>query len=239
MPKTSGLFRRKRSMPRRKRPAYKKRTFKPRLNMNTAYRYSRFGQDCTIRNSTTAGTITADNTAIINLSTPSVDTVGYQFCGSMSFSAAQVQGIGEFTGLYDQYRIRGVAVKIIPLSDTAQANTASFLPMLYIHPDYDDVSLGSYTFVGCRERQGVKAVRLNKPFSMYVRPKAILDISNGGATGNSAAIVRPGWIDCNDTAAIHCGLKFWMKNVDLRAQPSTITAFKIETKYYIEFKGAQ
>lgn len=231
---------RKRSMPRRKRPAYRKRVYRKRpLGMSTVYKYTRMGQDCIIQNSTTAGNITTNNGSIITLGSVAADTVGSQFPFAMSFSASQVQGIGEFTGLYDQYRIRGVKLTIIPLSDTAQTNTAGFLPTMFIHPDYDDASLASYTYVGARERQGVKCVRLVKPFSMFIRPKAVLDISSGGATGAAAAIVRPGWIDCNDTASAHYGIKAFMKNVDLRAQPGCITAFRIETKYYLEFKGAQ
>lgn len=220
-----------------KKRMYRKRYGARKLNGQTVYAFKRLGQTLILQNSTTAGTITTNNSALISLGTAIGDTIGSQFGAGMNFRLANVENSSDFTALYDQYKIKGVAIKIIPLSDSATANSSGFLPTLYWRRDGDD-SAAPANESEVRQSQDTKTMRLTGPRSIYIPyPKVNNEVQLSGALTGYAPANR--WVDCADTTAIHNGLKFWMKNVDLRAQPTTTTAFRIEVVYYMLFRGAQ
>lgn len=207
-----------------------------KLNGKKVYAFKRLGQTLILQNSTTAGTITTNNNALVSLGTAIADTVGSQFGAGMNFRLANLTQSSDFTALYDQYKIKGVAIKIIPLSDSSTANSSGFLPTLYWRRDDDDSAFPPNED-SMRQAQDVKTMRLASPKSIYIAyPKSGVDV-NGTVPGYNAVANR--WINCEDTTVFHNGLKMWFKNVDLRAQPSTTTAFRIEVMYYLLFRGAQ
>lgn len=208
---------------------------------NVAYKFKRMAKTSVLYNTTTLGTITTNDNTMVSLSAApiaEIGGVGYQFGAGMFFRASNVQTIADFTALYDQYRIAGVRVNIIPLSDSANAQNSGFLPTLYWARDDDD-ALAPAQESELRERQDVKVHRLNKPVSIYIKnPKAMVDVNQTTGLADPA-MVKNGWINCASTLVQHNGLKMWFKNVDLRAQPLTLTAFRIETTYYLEFRNPQ
>lgn len=234
-----------------KKPVYKKKRvakkrytkrlplLKSPYGLNIPYAYKRMGKSLVIQNSTTASTITTNDSSQINLSTVQADTVGSMFGASMQFRLGNIQTPGDFQALYDQYRIRGVRVTIIPLSDSSTAQSSGFLPTLYWARDNDNAGTVPSAENILRERQDVKVMRLTGPRSIYIRnPKQVIDTTvQGGVTLNS--LNATGWVDCNDQNVMHNGLVMWFKNVDLRAQPGTTTAFRFECTYYLEFRNPQ
>lgn len=229
------LFRRKpRYVRKAKKPGMRRR--KAPLNGNKVYAFKRLGQTLILQNSTTAGTITTNNAALVSLGTAISDTIGSQFGAGMAFRLANLESSSDFTSLYDQYKIKGVAIKIIPLSDSATANSSGFLPTLYWRTDNDD-SAAPANESEMRQAQDVKTMRLTGPRSIYIPyPKSAVDV-NGTVSSYGAVANR--WINCSETTVFHHGLKMWLKNVDLRAQPNTTTAFRIEVMYYLLFRGPQ
>lgn len=206
------------------------------LNGKKVYAFKRLGQTLVLQNSTTPSIITTNNAALVSLGTAIGDTIGSQFGAGMAFRLANLTTSSDFTNLYDQYKIKGVAVKVIPLSDSATANSSGFLPTLYWRRDDDDSAFPPNEDA-IRQAQDVKTMRLSGPRSIYIPyPKSAVDV-NGTAPAYSAVANR--WINCEDTTVFHNGLKMWFKNVDLRAQPGTTTAFRIEVTYYLLFRGAQ
>lgn len=240
MPITRRKYRKVGGISRRK-PSYRKRNYKRggAYRMNKVYAFKRMGKSLVIQNSTTASTITTNDTSQINLSAVQADTVGSMFGASMQFRLGNIQTPGDFQSLYDQYKITGVKVQIIPLSDSATAQSSGFLPSLYWARDNDNASTVPTAEANLRERQDAKVIRLTGPRSIYIKyPKQVIDTTvQGGVTLNS--LNSTGWVDCNDQNVMHNGLVMWFKNVDLRAQPTTVTAFRFEVTYYIKFRNPQ
>lgn len=234
-------------MARYRRKAMKKGSKAPKRNykrgsayrLNKVYAYKRLAKSLVIQNSTTATTITTNDASQINLSAVQADTVGSMFGASMQFRLGNIQTPGDFQSLYDQYKITGVKVQIIPLSDSATSQSSGFLPTLYWARDNDNASSVPTAEANLRERQDLKAMRLTGPKTIYIRnPKQVIDTTvQGGVTLNS--LNATGWVDCNDQNVMHNGLVMWFKNVDLRAQPTTVTAFRFECTYYIKFRNPQ
>lgn len=222
---------------------YVKRNYKrgSPYRVNKPYNYKRLGLTQIIQNTTTLGQIVTNDVSTINLGLASLDTVGYQFGASMQFRLANVQSNSDFVALYDQYKIKGVKVTIVPLSDTATSQASSFLPTLYWARDYDSANVAPAGEADLRQRQDVKTMRLTGPRSIYIKnPKCITDVEGQGAGVMLASKVEnAGWVDCNDTNIMHNGLKMWFKNVDLRVAPTTITAFRFELTYYLSFRNPQ
>lgn len=229
-----------------KRKTYRKRSFKPKrmyrrsaYRLNKVYAFKRMAKSLVIQNSTTAGVITTNDTSQINLSAVQADTVGSMFGASMQFRLGNIQTPGDFQSLYDQYKITGVKVNIIPLSDSATSQSSGYLPSLYWARDNDSAGSVPTTEASLRERQDVKTLRLTGPRSIYIKyPKQLVDTTvQGGVVLNS--LNATGWIDCNDQNVMHNGLVMWFKNVDLRVQPTTVTAFRFECTYYLKFRNPQ
>lgn len=209
--------------------------------LNKVYKFKRLAKSVAVYNTTTLGQLATNDVTMVNI--PAVGTaeaggVGYQFGASLQFRASNVQTFGDFSALYDQYKITGVGVKLIPLSDSANAQNSGFLPTMYYARDMDD-SLLPAVEADLRERQDVKTVRLTKPVNIFIKnPKVQADVNLSTGLA-SPAMVTTGWINCTDTTVQHNGLKMWFKNVDLRAQPTTITAYRIECTYYLSFRNPQ
>jgi len=226
---------------RKRKYAPKKRNYKRRgaYRLNKAYAYKRMAKSLVITNSVTASTIVTNDSSQINLSAVQADTVGSMFGASMQFRLGNISAPGDFQALYDQYKITGVKVQIIPLSDSATSQSSGFLPTLYWARDNDSAATAPTTEASLRERQDVKVARLTGPRSIYISaPKQMIDV---GVQGGVSLISRnsTGWVDCNDQNVMHNGLVMWFKNVDLRAQPNTTTAFRFECTYYLKCRNPQ
>lgn len=231
----------------KRKPVMKKKFVKRNYKRGSPYRvnkpydYKRLGKTQIIQNTTVLGQIVTNDASTIVLGATSVDTVGYQFGSSMQFRLENVQTAGDFTQLYDQYKIKGVKVTIVPLSDNSTAQSSGFLPTLYWARDYDSAGVAPSNEAELRSRQDCKTMRLTGPRSIYIRsPKCTTDVEVQGAGVTLASkIENAGWIDCADTNVMHNGLKMWFKNVDLRVSPGTITAFRFELTYYLQFRNPQ
>lgn len=132
-------------------------------------------------------------------------------------------------------------ITIVPLSDSSTSQSSGFLSSLYWARDNDDGGVAPAGEAELRQRQDVKTMRLTGPRSIYIRnPKCTTDVEVQGAGVTLASkIENAGWIDCNDSNVMHNGLKMWFKNVDLRVAPNTITAFRFEMTYYLQFRNPQ
>lgn len=155
----------------------------------------------------------------------------------------------QFNTLYDRVKINGVKIQFIPqwtqgLATTAVDNintlvynSTSLIPTMKIVRDYDDSTPGP-TLNSVWARRG-RVFRLNKPFSVFVKPRmrqGVLSIGQGG--GNSGiipAISAPAqFLDVASAPDVaHFGLKWaikdWCGSNDLRLQ--------IVTTYYVSFKN--
>lgn len=205
--------------------------------------YKRLGFSATIQNSTVAGAlnIVDANTILVQPSAGAVvaDTYGYQFPVSMQFQLNKAVDSGDFTALYDRYKINAVRVKITPLQNVSTSGGTGILPQLAWSFDADDSQLaGNYDDV---IRKGYAKTRtLSRPVSIFIRPKVSQEIYSGNIALPGYSVVKPLWLDCNSATVPHYGLKMWFRNAQLPANTSgALQCFRFETTYYLSLKDSQ
>lgn len=198
----------KKKFSRRRRYGRKRRTFrrtKKKLTQNTVYRFSRIYKPGELSSSTTN-----------------------DVCYAESFQLSVLPGVSDFTTLFDQYKITGVKITWIPqVSDTTMTQTCGNLAYVY---DVDDGNAPP-SFTWMMEKQGVKVIRPNRMFSMFVKPKPASVFFTNPA--NSYGTVGGPWIDMNSTTCPHYGLKWvW-------SPTTTVTKVDVYYKYYLAVRGVQ
>lgn len=248
---------------RRARRARKPRRAAPRIRggrnlvrrtaMRNVFKYSRYCPDTTLINGPLAGNLLWDaapsNWEIT--AAPAADDNGlYQFGGVMRFQLDDVINPGDFSNLYDRYKITGAKITITPLVNTSyvaltsNGNTQTgALPVMYYATDYDDSALpGSaldlLTKMDCKQR------RLDKPFSIFVKnPKVVVPVSNGTAGATSTAMtMNPGFANTTVPDINFRGLKFYVRDFSIPATSPTAhqnSLVRITVKYFMTFKDPQ
>lgn len=222
----------------KRRYAPKKRTrmgrvFKGRLP--NKFVFKRAGSEQTFMN-TGPGTVALTNTGITGwaLGSTSADANNlYQFGGAFQGQLNQVQAYTDFVSMFDRYKISGIKLKFIPLTNSSEVGNA--VPMIAYAIDLDDASVPS-SYAELNQKYNVHKKRLDKPCSIYIKPRVASSIYSGLTTGY--AVGRPMYIDCNDAGVPHYGLKFWIRDMSLGAT-TTNTVVRIETTYYLSLKDPQ
>lgn len=218
--------------PKKQRKLVKKRTLLSSLGMNKAYKFSRY----------------AASKLIIPLNSTTEQSQSY------SHMFNEIANYSEFTQLFDQYMITGVAyyIRLITNPDnngaTSTTNnnvnpplttivpTTSIYPVLWSVIDKDDDSV--LTLAGMKEKQGVKrsVLRPNATIKRYVSyPRVSSEVYNSGIT-TGYGVGKPIWMDCNSPAVPHYGIKFC---VDAELQTNQSYLIQIERKFYFKLKGVQ
>lgn len=163
---------------------------------------------------------------------------------NLGFRLADLPNFGEFTALYDQYRIRGVKVSFIPVSNVSTftdvignnqpvqtvSGTGSYSVRSYSAIDYNIDNVGLTLLDEIREYNNMRWKPYNRIHSRYVRPKI--------AVTTDQFLTMPGkqpWLPCENNGAflVHFGLKF---AVDPSPVPIGTILYKVESKYYLQFR---
>lgn len=230
------------------------------LNVNPAqiYKYQQYAYPVTLGKggSQADGTWTSSNTNVIAVGTSVLGSDGlYTAGGVITPRLSNINGSSSFAGMYDQYRIKGLRVTVTPLANVASypsiagivsgtLTTVSPIPELIICRDYDDTEVpsGATMEFELLERQDVKIHRLDtvKNFYMALKPRVpnVSNVTSGGVvtygigmgTGNE-------WIDINGSTLAYPSFKFVMRYLNL--QLNIPTTFRIDCRYYIEFKNVR
>jgi hypothetical protein len=204
------------------------------VNPSKVHLFRRLGQITRISNSSVAA-VTSVTGGIEVGAASGPNNFGYDFGASMKFRLSDTENSSELTALYDRYKITGVKVKIIPLSNTASAGGLSYLPELMYTFDTDDSSVPTETVM---RQKCAKTKRLDKPVSIFIKPRVAGTLwQNALASGYS--IAPNTYINCSTPSVEYYGLKLYFKNVDLRSTSTVATQFNIETTYYLAMKDPQ
>lgn len=177
---------------------------------------------------------------MVNTGTPAAEPGSsgtYAVPFSLQFQLSSVLNKAEFTSLYDQYRIAGVTVRFIPLSNTATAGGAALLPTIAMVRDYDDALLPA-SVAAMAELQGYRELRLAGPKTIKLAPKPTGLVYSGVLNGYSSPRRAP-WLDCGTDGIPHYALKGIFRNVDLRAAPTVNTVIRVEVNMTLQFKGVR
>lgn len=238
----------------RKSMASKYRTKRFRLGKRAAYRsigmripnkfaFKRQGYEAQLINTTIGAVALQAGGGLTGWSvgTPVADANGlFQFGGAMQFQLNQAQEWKDFTNLFDRYKISGCKVKFIPVVNMATPGGA--VPVISYAIDLDDASIPA-TYAEINQKYNVHKKRLDKPCSIYVKPR-IAQAIYSGLTSGYAIGNKNTYIDCNDPGVPMYGLKFWIRDCFLGASSGVSpleanTVIRIETTFYLSMKDSQ
>lgn len=141
---------------------------------------------------------------------------------------AQLPSSTDFTAMFDQYKISGVAIKIIPRFNVLAA-TANGSSQILTCVDYD--ANGPSTLSAIQQYQSMKLTRGTSIHRRYIKP-AILVQAYQGVTSTGYLPKWNTWIDANDNAVPHYGL---YGVVPAAAGGSQIT-YDLEATFYVQCK---
>lgn len=144
----------------------------------------------------------------------------------------------DFTRLFDRYRIKGISVKIIPMSTVARTNSVDSIGELTYRVDYDDIAMPA-TQNDLLESELAHSVRLTKPISIFYKPRAKSVVID--ELGNQVAVAlgtNKQWLDCQNPFIPHFGLKMFFNDIN-RGSATVNSLFKLRTKFYFEMKDTQ
>lgn len=134
--------------------------------------------------------------------------------------------------LFDRYKIHGVRLTFIP-EWNVQFIGQGTIPVMKVVKDYDDATVPSVGDVWAR--QG-REYRLNRPFSVYIRPKVGNALYNGALT-TAYSVQKAPYINTSYAAVPHWGLKFAVK--DWVADQGSFypnCTLRVEATYYMSFR---
>lgn len=141
----------------------------------------------------------------------------YQVGGAFTYSLNNVVDVSDFTGLYDQYRIAGIKVKITPLYNVNTTGTNNVIPQLVIARDLDDVAVPTSDTQDLLQRAQTKVIQLNKPVQFYCKPRVLVQQSGTGADliQFSSKTYESIFVDMAFPTVVYPTWKFWLRNLYL------------------------
>lgn len=173
---------------------------------------------------------------------------------SYKFSLANIPNLTEFTNLFDEYRISKIKVRFTPYStqvesvtqdSTATQAVGGLSPIMHYVIDHDDDNTPTANEAGIQtlqEYNTYRKVRMigdnQKDIVLMINPKSpgavetIAGLTIAGTTRYNA------WLDLAQTSIPHYGLKGVFECLSPRDDQSSFVC-RIETTYYMEFRGAR
>lgn len=150
---------------------------------------------------------------------------------------------GEYSAMFDMYKIRKVKVQFIPLCNSVSTGDASSAidtgAFIHHNIDYDDGVYYAASVAGVAEMQQDKGYKMRQGFrtiSKTYAPKLKMDIY--AISGAVESGVGNTWLDCANFKVPHFGSKYIVEVFN-----STVTAqafrFKMLCSYYVDFKGSR
>lgn len=154
--------------------------------------------------------------------------------GGVSFTLNDVPSSGEFTVLFDQYKIAGIAYRWVVSVDPMIATTKKYPQLVWTH-DYDDAVAPSNfneiaQYPALREHWFGDSRQTTR--WQYIKPaRAAVEYESAVLSA-----YRPQWkgfIDCASSTAPHNGIKYWVNGLQ-----AGVSLF-LQCRYYMVFKNAR
>lgn len=173
----------------------------------------------------------------------SVLTPGNVISGSYAFRLSDLPAPTDFSSLYDQYKIKGVKIYFIPVSNVVVGITGGvsghpgtyFSNRLFTAIDYNDGTAPT-SVDQMREYQNSKWTPYNRIHKRWIRP-AVSAVPSSGETLQWPGKSQP-WVPTTNNAVYYFGLKYAMDSVTGITPPSTgDLLYQVEATYYLSFKG--
>jgi len=179
---------------------------------------------------------------------PSVSAIGggvVDYGLGFTFCLSDLSNHLAFAGLFDQYRVESVTVKVTLLNNVSTTNTLGCLPSIISIPDYDD-AVTPTTVHQVRGRQGGKLTEfgMKRSHTFTTRPRRAQVVANSNGSGTvtysgAAVVPKSQWNDCLFPSIAHFGLKMWIQDFVAPGSAGVTNMFKFDYTYRVAFKGAQ
>lgn len=167
------------------------------------------------------------------------------YAAQMTFALDKTPGYADYTGLYDQYKIKGVRVHFEYAADTGTADHGAVpLPKIVFFRDFDDVLPTTMADIMQRESQTTRRI-LRGHSSVLIKPRLRDYIELSPGVSSSSATYQRRWVDCNSVSVQHFGLKFALldwptwntgtQEPELLARP----ILRIRTEYFLAFRNVR
>lgn len=154
---------------------------------------------------------------------------GVGVTGAFSLALSDVPGVSDFTNLFDQYRICGVKINMVPIFDAALSSAINKFAMFSVI-DYNDYN--TITMNQALEYQNVKRSSSVSGHRRYFKPRlAITQTDNSSNT--FVASYKPPWISTEDTNIAHG----YMKYVTDTNSGSASFTWNVYITLYLQFRN--
>lgn len=158
---------------------------------------------------------------------------------SFGFSLQDLAQQSTLTQLFDQYRLDKVHVKFVPQSTSINvSNIASpnnSVSSLYAVLDFDDATAPT-SLAAVTEYDNVQMVTAGQGLDIEITPSYTPGVfAQSAFTGY--AVQKAGWVDCNNPAVAHYGLKGVVTG--LQALSTLAVNWDIFIKYYVSFRNTR
>lgn len=172
-------------------------------------------------------------------------TTTNDFWRYFTFALTDIPNLGEYTSLFDAYRIRGLKYTFYPrYTDVEAAGAgATGAPTAYAHvivdPDSTLIPSGVYgsgTANQLLENGRVRTIPLHKPFSIYYRPKVLMQALGGGTGGliKAAPTIRT-----SDTLVSHRGFHMYVHQNNFSASANANIILDVFVTVYLTLKNVK
>lgn len=166
-----------------------------------------------------------------------MNTFNCDYTGAFLFRLRNCLQWSQFNTLYDRVKLNGVKLQFFPTYNTANVSTSTpgQIPTMKMVYDYDDAN-PPQSADAVWARQGVVR-RLNKPFSIYVRPKVRTSVQAVTQGSTPVAIVSKsesgGYLDVASASDVaHYALKFAVRDWSVESPIS----IRVVATYYVTFR---
>lgn len=165
--------------------------------------------------------------------------------GALSFRLTSIPESTEFTYLFDVYRINLIVWKLVPSFTSFDANPVStnvLCPNVHTVIDHDDdtdpsnlnAMLQYSTYRMSRGNRTIKRV-----FRPSILQETVKELSGNTIVSTSKTQRYKQWIDCEDAATEHYGVKYFIDALNASAVNPTTFAYKQYVTLYFSCKGVR
>ncbi len=152
--------------------------------------------------------------------------------GGTSIYTDTLPNVTELTNLYDQWRLKGVIVRVdVPLGLSNSLASSSISPLVMYAPDYDDsgsaVKADLLQYPQMKVHSFLKDGYTSLMFEFH--PKPLRDIAGSGVSTVYGPMATAPWIRTSDTTTPHYGLKFFYDFMGTSANVNSPLEFTIFT----------
>lgn len=173
-----------------------------------------------------------------------LSTVSGVHASAHKFALSDLGTYTDLSGLFDQYRISMVVMKVIQRSTSlsmieSNANNVLGMPILFWYIDLDDNTTPTEAGMRKNNRTHTQMFDVGKRVAtIKVRPRFANNILDNASGTAQTLGKRSQWIDCAHAQVPHYGVKLY---IDLPQSTGTAVeqTFDLVTTYYMQFRHAR